>query len=128
MTVEGKGGPPFKVDMTDAATIEKVRFFGQVAATQKEMAYYFQTHLSTIEKYMSEKDPDNLSEFLRVYKSAESNTKISLRRDQIEKAKSGDNTMLIWMGKQLLDQKEKNESKITQSVERYPVDPTDAKF
>jgi AraC-like DNA-binding protein len=40
----------------------------------------------------------------------------SLRRWQYEKAKEGNVTMLIWLGKQYLDQRDKNESKVTEEV------------
>lgn len=39
------------------------------------------------------------------------NLKISLRRWQLEAAKKGNVAMLIWLGKQLLDQSEKIEQK-----------------
>lgn len=42
-------------------------------------------------------------------KKAKDEGKASLRRMQFQAAQSGNNTMLIWLGKQLLDQKDRNE-------------------
>ena len=36
--------------------------------------------------------------------------KVSLRRQQIELAKTGNPTMLIWLGKQLLEQRDKSDA------------------
>lgn len=41
------------------------------------------------------------------------NLKMSLRRWQLESAKKGNVTMLIWLGKQYLEQKDKIENSIT---------------
>jgi DNA-binding response OmpR family regulator len=42
--------------------------------------------------------------------------KVSLRRQQIEAAKKRNPTMLIWLGKQLLEQRDKIEVKIDATV------------
>lgn len=110
MTVEGLGGRKVIVDMAMPEVRKQVEIFGKYCATQEEMADYFDCSLSTIEKYMTEKDPENVSEFLRVYKKESSNTKLSLRSLQLQKAKGGDTAMLIWVGKQLLGQREKHEN------------------
>jgi hypothetical protein len=77
------------------------------------MADYFDCSVRTIERYMrTETDEDGnetTTEFCRVYKTAASNAKVSLRRKQMQKANQGDNTMLIWLGKQLLGQKDQTD-------------------
>ena len=50
---------------------------------------------------------DNFSEYL---KKGRDQGKTSLRRMQWEKAQSGNTTMLIWLGKQMLGQKDKLET------------------
>ncbi len=102
-------GRPKSIDITNPEIKTQVELFGSLLATQVEMANWFDVCLSTIEKYMTEKDPDNVSEFLRVYKKASAQSKTSLRRIQMTKALEGDNTLLIWLGKQLLDQKDKSD-------------------
>ena len=42
--------------------------------------------------------------------------RVSLRRWQYEKAKEGNVTMLIWLGKQYLGQSDRQEQKITEEV------------
>ena len=73
------------------------------------MADWFDCTLRTIENYMSTKDDDEVTEFFRVYKKAQANSKTSLRRVQMNKALEGDNALLIWLGKQLLGQKDKSD-------------------
>jgi hypothetical protein len=109
VTVEGLGGRTVIVDMKDKTVRKQVEIFGRLCATQEEMADYFDCSLSTIEKYMTQKDPENISEFLRVYKRQEAEAKTSLRRMQMKKAIGGDNTLLIWLGKQLLGQRDKSD-------------------
>jgi hypothetical protein len=50
---------------------------------------------------------DNFSEYL---KKGRDKGKMSLRRMQWEKAQTGNTTMLIWLGKQMLGQKDKIET------------------
>ena len=47
--------------------------------------------------------------FLRIYRNARESSKTSLRRLQWQKALEGNPGMLIWLGKQYLDQSEKAE-------------------
>ena len=100
---------PKSINMDNEEVKTQVKLFGSLLATQEEMANWFDCCLSTIEKYMTEKDPDNVTEFLRVYKKSAAESKTSLRRVQMNKALEGDNTLLIWLGKQLLDQKDKSD-------------------
>ena len=97
-----KMGAPIKVDMTDETVREQVKIFGRLAATMQEMADYFGVTLRTIQNYMADQDGD----FFRIYKKAEAETKQSLRRMQIKAADAGNATMLVWLGKQLLGQKD----------------------
>ena len=47
--------------------------------------------------------------FLDTIEKGHNNQKVSLRRKQFEVAMSGDRTMLIWLGKQYLEQSDKHE-------------------
>lgn len=105
MAKNNKGGRPPAVDMFDDRIAEQVKLFGSLAATHEEMANWFQCSVNTIERYMMNEN----GEFFRVYKKALSDTKQSLRRLQMKLAQEGDRVMLIWLGKQLLGQKEKIE-------------------
>src|SRR5210317_774714 len=63
--------------------------------------------ISTIVGCHSDTLADNFSEYL---KKGRDKGKMSLRRMQWEKAQSGNTTMLIWLGKQMLGQKDKIET------------------
>jgi|TARA_R100000049_G_C1854687_1_gene20533 hypothetical protein len=81
--------------------LNQVEALGKIGATQEEMSVLFNCGLRTIERAMS-----GQSAFRRAYKKGEVNRKVSLRRKQIQLAEAGDRTMLIWRGKQDLDQKD----------------------
>ena len=100
MTSKNKVGRPKSVDMEDEKIAEQVKQFGSLAATQEEMANWFECSVRTIERLMADKE----GKFCRVYKSAESTFNQSLRRMQIKAASKGNATMLIWLGKQRLKQ------------------------
>ena len=101
---------PNSVDINDPAVRKQVELFGRLCATQQEMADWFDCTLRTIETYMSRKDDEEVTEFFRVYKKAQANSKTSLRRVQMAKAiDQEDTTLLIWLGKQLLEQKDKSD-------------------
>ena len=102
------GGRPVKIDMECPIIRKQVEIFGRLMATQPEMADFFRCTLRTIENYMkkpSEDSEEKESEFSLIYREASAVSKTSLRRVQMNKALSGDNTLLIWLGKQLLDRK-----------------------
>lgn len=106
--VKDKGGRPKSIDENDQKILDQVKIFGRLVATHEEMAAWFNVTVRTIENYMkSNKDEENNSRFFRVYKKAESETKASLRRNQLKYAAKGNPALLIWMGKQLLGQKDK---------------------
>ena len=99
----------------DLAEVERL---GSIGATYDEMSAWFDTTTLTIERRMSETEGD----FCRAYKKGVGRLKVSLRRKQLELANSGNPTMLIWLGKQMLDQKDK--SKNENEIELKDVTPT----
>ena len=109
----------------DLAEVEKL---GMLGATAAEMAAWFNISLRTIERRMGMKD----GEFRRSYDRGFGRLKISLRRQQIESAKGGNVAMLIWLGKQLLDQADKREIKeeatVTQKTATMELTPEDEEF
>ena len=52
-------------------------------------------------------------EFLPIYHEGLNKCKRSLRRMQIQAAREGNATMLVWLGKQLLNQSDKRETEMT---------------
>ena len=96
-----KNGRP-KIDF-DAKEVEKL---GSIGATIEEMAGWFDVTTRTIERRLADEE----GEFCRVYKRGRSRVKMSLRRKQIDLANDGNPTMLIWLGKQLLEQRDNRDS------------------
>lgn len=76
-------------------------------ATLVEIANWFGCSEDTIERRVVETYGVTFAEH---YKNKSSKGKISLRRKQFEVALTGNTTMLIWLGKQHLDQKDKTEN------------------
>ena len=101
MSEKGRGRPAKELDLGE---VEKL---GMLGATVPEMAAWFGCGVRTIERRMAVAD----GEFRRAYEKGMGRLKISLRRQQIETAKGGNVTMLIWLGKQLLGQADKAEVK-----------------
>ena len=99
-----------------------------LGATAAEMAAWFQTSLRTIERRMAAKE----GAFRSAYDRGFGRLKISLRRQQIESAKAGNTAMLIWLGKQLLEQADKREIReettVTQKTATLELTPEDEEF
>ncbi len=74
-----------------------------IQCTLREIAAYFDCSEDTIERACKR---DKKLGFAEYYGQKAGIGKISLRRKQFEVAMSGDKTMLIWLGKQLLGQAE----------------------
>jgi len=117
-----RGRPEKEFDLSE---VEKL---GMLGATASEMAAWFGCGLRTIERRMGTADGD----FRRAYEKGFGRLKISLRRQQIEAAKGGNVTMLIWLGKQLLEQSDKREVKeeatVTERVAPLALTPADEEF
>tara|TARA_X000001382_G_scaffold130890_1_gene127628 strand:- start:3656 stop:3976 length:321 start_codon:yes stop_codon:yes gene_type:complete len=94
MTEKKSVGRPKKE--LDINLIEKL---ASIFCTNQEISTIVGCHPDTL--------ADNFSEYL---KKGRDQGRISLRRMQYDKAQSGNTTMLIWLGKQMLGQKDKLET------------------
>jgi len=75
---------------------EKTIFsLAQVGCTEEEIALHLGCSVDTIQR-----------RYAAVLKKGRAELRMSLRRSQVKKALEGDNTMLIWLGKIILGQKE----------------------
>lgn len=74
--------------------------------TLSEIASFMGCSEDTIERRVQEEHGVNFAE---LYSKRRQFGKISIRRKQFQVAESGNPTMLIWLGKQWLEQKEKTE-------------------
>lgn len=89
------GGRPKKV--IDYALVEKL---ANIQCTEVEIAEILEISTRTLQRD---------KEFCRIYKKGLESGKSSLRRLQWKAAEKGNPTMLVWLGKQYLNQKDKSE-------------------
>lgn len=83
---------------------KEVEKLAAIMCTQEEIGSHLDISVRTLQKD---------EEFLRVYKKGLDGGRKSLRRQQYELAMNGNATMLVWLGKQYLDQKDNKDLKIT---------------
>jgi len=102
--------------------LKNIEAMGALGCTYQEIADIHECSVRTVDERMS-KD----SAFSRAYKKGLGAIKMSLRRQQLKKAEAGDKTMMIWCGKNLLDQTDRidNDSqdrfkKALKAVVRWP--------
>jgi hypothetical protein len=79
-------------------------------ATQLEIASFFNCSVDTIERAVKKQYNAGFADY---YKKASAGGRMSLRRRQIESAMDGNVTMLIWLGKQYLEQKDVTTQEVT---------------
>ena len=110
---EGIGGRPRAEESID---LKQVAIFGRFRATHETMADYFEVSVRTIERYMA----DDESKFCRAFKRGMAKLKMRISEAQVKSACDGNPTLLIWLGKQYLDQKDKQEIQSTVEVTGRP--------
>ncbi len=92
-----RGRPKIQIDY------EKAEKLAHILCTQSEIASILGVSLTVLEH-----DP----EFQRIHKKGMESGHASLRRMQYKAAEAGNPTMLIWLGKQHLGQRDKMEQEI----------------
>jgi len=93
--------PPKKIGQPSKIDMEKLDTLCQVGCTHEEIAAFFGITTRAIEKRRTESE-----EFRAFMDSRRLVGKISIRRAQRQLALAGNPTMLIWMGKQELGQRD----------------------
>src|SRR4051812_9487038 len=73
---------------------------GQLQCTYEEEAAFFKCDARTVKRWMKK------AAIAESFQRGQANGRISLRRAQFQSALAGDRTMLVWLGKQLLGQKD----------------------
>lgn len=81
----------------------------QMQCTQEEICGWFEIDEETLVRRVTAHYNCSFSE---AYKRFSANGKASLRRRQFRKAQNGDRVMMIWLGKQYLNQSEKIEQRV----------------
>ena len=107
------GRPPLETD------VKQAEIFGKFKATYKTIAEYYGCSVRTIERLMSVDDEDDskTSEFCRSYKKGLARSKLTLSEAQWKNAVEHNNaTLQVWLGKNFLDQTDKQEINQTSEV------------
>ena len=99
-TKRKKGRPKIELDPKQA------HIFGYFRATYETMAGYIGCHYDTIRRAMQDEDSD----FSKAYKKGSSGLKMKLSEAQIKHGLAGNASLLIWLGKQYLGQKDSLET------------------
>jgi hypothetical protein len=100
-------------------TIEEVEKLCRLNCTDSELAAYYNVCRKTIER---EKNINPA--FKEAVQRGHDFGRLSLRRKQVELANDGNVTMLIWLGKQYLGQKDKSEQEHSGSLEIHAIEYT----
>ncbi|WP_395175061.1 hypothetical protein [Roseibium alexandrii] len=103
MAQKNKGGRPPALE-ANQKTLKQIKGLGQIQATTKECAAVLGVSEPTFIKF--KKDNPEAAE---VFDLGKEQGKASLRRMQFSAAEKGNATMLIWLGKQLLGQSDRQE-------------------
>lgn len=80
--------------------LKDIEQLGQLQCTYDEVAAFFSVDVRTVKRWM-QKPP-----IREAFTKGQSKGRMSLRRAQFQAALAGDRTMLVWLGKQLLGQKD----------------------
>lgn len=97
----GNGGAPFKLDEDD---MKELYALAAIGCTFSEIAEYLAVDVTCLEKNKT---------YLGLIRDGKENFKRSLRRMQYANAKEGNTSMLIWLGKQILGQRDKMDTETT---------------
>lgn len=98
--VKTKGRPRLLLNDEGKKTIEKL---AKLMCTDEEIANMLGVTIETLQA------EHNIDAFLEYKKRGQGEAKASLRRWQFKTAEKGNATLLIWLGKQYLDQTDKKD-------------------
>lgn len=102
-----QGGRPRK-----EIDIDQLRNMARIQCTAEECAGVFECSPDTLDRRLKEEGYGGFADF---YKRYSDEGRASLRREQWKLAQKGNPTMLIWLGKQMLGQRDKVENDHTSS-------------
>lgn len=114
--------PPKESDKINKDELEKLM---RLYPSEKEAADWFGVTIKTLQRFIRKHFQ---SSFVQLRDKSFVKTKVGLKRAQIEKALKGDNTMLIWCGKQYMGQAEKVESKTEDTTPQQSIHEKAAKL
>jgi hypothetical protein len=114
--------------MTDKEFDQLVNMI-RIQCTAQEICDVLGMSEDTLGRRIAEREIEGVKNFADLYKKHQGEGKASLRRAQWKAAQDGNATMLVWLGKQMLGQKDKQElsgpdgGSIPVAIKRTIVDP-----
>lgn len=114
--------------MTDKEFEQLVNMI-RIQCTRDEICDILNMSETTLNRRIKEQGIEGVDNFEALYKKHQGEGKASLRRAQWKAAQDGNPTMLVWLGKQMLGQKDKQElsgpdgGAIPIEIKRTIVDP-----
>lgn len=126
---EAKRGPKGPSKPLTDQDFNRMLTMMRIHCTQTEICQVLEMSDTTLNRRLQERGYDNFED---CFKKHNGEGKASLRRMQWEAAENGNSTMLVWLGKQYLGQRDKINAEITgedggpiiQRIERVIVDPS----
>ena len=106
MAKTGPKGP--SKPMTDKEFEQLVNMI-RIQCTRDEICDILNMSEDTLGSRIAERGIEGVSNFAALYKKHQGEGKASLRRAQWKAAQDGNPTMLVWLGKQMLGQRDKQE-------------------
>ena len=97
------GGRP-KIKMS----LEEVENLSRLNCTMEELAAYFGVDVRTVQ-LRAQREP----KFREAIERGQAKGRLSIRRQQIRLMEQGNATMAVWLGKQLLGQRDRLEAEVT---------------
>lgn len=104
---------------------DSVKYMCMIHCTGEEIAGVMQMDYDTLNKNCKEKFKIPISEYIKQHNTR---GKMSLRRMQWKAAEDGNITMMIWLGKQWLGQKENLDMNVTAAEQTKEVEALDEYF
>ena len=128
-TKGSKRGPKGASKPLDTKDFNKLLNMIRIQCTQKECCSVLDMSDTTLNRRLKEMGYANFED---LYRKHNDEGKMSLRRLQWSAAEKGNSQMLVWLGKQYLNQKDKTNMELTgedggaviTKIERVIVDPT----
>jgi len=103
------GRPPKLVESEEL--LKQIESLARIQCTKKEAAAVLRVHQDTLADFLQAHEKARIA-----WEDGIETGKASLRRLQYKSAESGNTTMQIWLGKQMLDQTDKTDARNTHEV------------
>lgn len=124
-----KTGPKGPTKPMSDKEFEQLVSMIRIQCTRDEICDILNMSETTLNRRIKEQGIEGVDNFEALYKKHQGEGKASLRRAQWKAAQDGNPTMLVWLGKQMLGQKDKQElsgpdgGAIPIEIKRTIVDP-----